>query len=145
MKIIQLCINFFIRVFFHRHMIYRTAGEGRGPPFIPLYLFHQLTNIENIFATLHVRWQSHIFNRNACVYQTATRWDLLPYWIIYHLIDWSMMQCLFTWWIDSGFLLLQFWHGKLVDLNSNWLSVVLQANRLTKCASSQVCERFIKK
>ena len=40
---------------------YRTAGEGRG----------------NLFATLHVRWLSHIFNRITCIYQTATRWVLV--------------------------------------------------------------------
>ena len=26
--------------------IHRTAGEGRGPSFIPLYHFHPLTNVE---------------------------------------------------------------------------------------------------
>ena len=38
----------------------------------------------HLFATVHVRWPSHIFNRTACIYQTATRWDLPPYriWLI---------------------------------------------------------------
>ena len=94
----------------------RTTGEGRGTSFIPLYHFHPLTNIET-FATLHVRWLSCIFNRNACVYQTATQWDLPPYAIKIWLVDWWCNVCLFTWWIDSRFLLLQFWHWKAVDLN----------------------------
>ena len=54
-------------------------------------LFHSTTStrsrtFRHLFATLHVRWLSHIFNRNACIYQTATE--------IYHLIellfDWLM-------------------------------------------------------
>ena len=31
--------------------------------------------LRHLFATLHVRWLSRIFNRNVFVYQTATRWD----------------------------------------------------------------------
>ena len=30
--------------------IHRTAGEGRGPSFIPLYHFHPLTNIETFIC-----------------------------------------------------------------------------------------------
>ena len=62
-----------------------SRGRG-GPFFIPLYHFHRLTNIQT-FATLHVRWLSHIFNRIACIYQTATRWDLPPCRITIWLID----------------------------------------------------------
>ena len=40
----------------------------------------------------------------------------------YHLIDWWCNVCLFTWWIDSRFLLQRFWHWKPVDLNSHRLS-----------------------
>ena len=42
--------------------------------------FHPLTNIKT-FVISHVRWLSGIFNRTACNYQTAIRWDLPPYWI----------------------------------------------------------------
>ena len=42
----------------------------------------------HLFATLHVRWLSHIFNSTGCIYQTVSRWD-------YHLIElpcvWLMM------------------------------------------------------
>ena len=44
--------------------------------------------LRHLFETLHVRWLSRIFNRSACVYQTATRWDLPPYRITIWLIDW---------------------------------------------------------
>ena len=30
--------------------IHRTAGEGRGPSFIPFYHFHPLTNIETFIC-----------------------------------------------------------------------------------------------
>ena len=55
-------------------------------------LFHSTTStpsrtFRHLFATLHVRWLSHIFNSNACIYQTATRWDLPPYRITIWLID----------------------------------------------------------
>ena len=58
---------------------HKTAGEGRGH-----LLFHSTTStrsrtFRHLFATLHVRWLSHIFNRTASIYQTATRWDLPPY------------------------------------------------------------------
>ena len=50
--------------------IYRTAGDH--------LLFHSTIStrsrtLRHLFATLHVRWLSRIFNRNVCVYQTATR------------------------------------------------------------------------
>ena len=81
-----------------------------------------------------MRRLSHIFNCNACVYQTATRWDLGPYPIAIWVIDWWCNVCLFTWWIDTRFLLQRFDIG-------NWriwtriYCLVLQADRLIKCAS----------
>ena len=92
--------------------IHRTAREGRGPSFIPLYHFHPLTNIQTFILKLCTIF---IFNRNACVYQTATRWDLPPYRITIWLIDLWCNICLFTWWFDSKFLLQQF------DLGNLWI------------------------
>ena len=51
-----------------------------------------------LFATLHVRWLSHIFNRNACIYQTATRWNFTTL-SNYHFIDW---------WCEVSYPLLHF-------------------------------------
>ena len=105
-------------------------------------LFHSTTStrsrtFRHLFATLHVRWLSHIFNRNACIYQTATRWDLPPYRITIWLIDdVTLSFCLFTWWFDSSF----FCYSNLrretggFELAST-ITLVLQVNRLTKCAS----------
>ena len=46
----------------------------------------------------------------------------------YHLIEWLVMQCLFISWIDYRFLLQRF----------HPITLVLQANRLTKCASHPI-------
>ena len=109
-------VFFLYQVFFHRHWRF-TGQQGKegGHP-----LFHSTTStlsrtLRHLFATLHVRWLSRIFNRNACVYQTATRWDLPPYRITIWVIDWWCSVCLFTWWIDIRFLLQWF------DIGKRWI------------------------
>ena len=92
----------FYQVFFHRHWQF-TEQQRKGGDHL---LFHSTTStrsrtLRHLFATLHVRWLSRIFNRNACVYQTATRWDLPSYRITIWLIVWWCSVYLFTWWIDS--------------------------------------------
>ena len=95
--------------------IHRTSGKGRDH-----LLFHSITSIRlrtlrHLPATLHVRWLSCLFNRNACVYQADTQWDLPHYWITIWVIDWWCNVCLFTWWIDTRFLLQRF------DIGSRWI------------------------
>ena len=127
---------FSIRIFFHGH--WRLTGQqGEGGDHL---LFHSTTStrsrtFRHLFATLHVTWLSHIFNRIACIYQTATRWDLPPYRITIWLTDdVTLSFCLFTWWFDSSF----FCYSNLrretggFELAST-VTLVLQANRLTKC------------
>ena len=84
--------NFFfflsIRVFFHRQW-QLTGQQGKGGD---LFLFHFTTStcsqtFRHLRATLQLRWLSHIFNHNACIYQTATRRDIPPYRITIWLID----------------------------------------------------------
>ena len=102
--------GFFLFLFFYQGFLSRTlkthraAEEGRG----------------HLFATLHVRWLSHIFNRIACIYQTVTRWDLPPYRITI-LIDWCDIKCLLTWWLDFSFFVIAIYVGKPVDSNSHRL------------------------
>ena len=48
-------------------------------------------NFRHFFVTLHVRLVSHIFNRTACIYQTATQKDVPPYRIAIQLIDEVML------------------------------------------------------
>ena len=86
MKRLHGIFFFSIRIFFHGH--WRLTGEqGKGREHL---LFHSTTStrsrtFRHLFATLHVRWLSHIFNRTACIYRLY----------------------LFTWWFDSSFFLLQ--------------------------------------
>ena len=89
---------FFYQGFLFWHWKF-TGQEGKGGDH---HLFHSVTStrlrtLRHFFATLHVRWQSRIFNRNACVAcfsQTATQWDSPPYRITIWLIDDAMFVCL---------------------------------------------------
>ena len=116
-------------------------------------LFHSTTStplqtFRHLFATLHVRWLSHIFDRNTCIYQTATRWakpDWPPYRITIWLIDWwgHVDFRLFACWFDSRFCYSYFtWENGGLELAST-IILVLQANRLTKCASHLLGGGFI--
>ena len=79
---------FFYHGFLSRTLTtHRTAREGRGPSFIHSTTSTRSRIIRHLFATLHVRWLSHIFNRTTCIYQTATRWYLPTYRITISLID----------------------------------------------------------
>ena len=86
-----------------------------------IFFFHSTTStrwrtFRHLFAALHVRWLSHIFNCNACIYQTATRWDLPPYRITIWLID-DVMFIFICLLVE---LILVFvtamWHGKQVTI-----------------------------
>ena len=89
---------------------HRTAGEGRGP-----FLFHSTTSTHSqtdIYLQPCMWDDYHIFfNRNACIYQTATRWDFI------HLLPAILIR-------ETGGL----------ELTST-VTLVLQVNQLTKCAS----------
>ena len=94
-----------------------TEQQGKGGDHL---LFHSTTStrsrtLGHLFATSHVKWLSRIFNSNACVDQTATRWDLPPYRINIWVIDWRCNVCLLTWWIDTRFLLQRF------DIRNWWI------------------------
>ena len=125
-------------VFFHGHW-QLTGQQGKGGE--DHLLFHSTTSTHSrtfthLFATLHVRWLSQIFNRNACNYQTATRWDLPPYRFLIWLIDNVILNFVYL----PVELILVFvtaiWHETPVDWNSHRLSTLyLEANRLTRCAS----------
>ena len=130
---------FFYQGVLHRHWRF-TGQQGKGGDHL-LFLSTISTlsrTLRYLFATLHVRWLSHIFNRTACIYQAATRWDLPSYRITIWLIDdvTLVFVCLFSWWFDSSFFVTAIWDGKPMDSSSHsTITLVLQANRLTKCAS----------
>ena len=132
---------FSIKIFFHGH--WRLIGQQRKGG--DLLLFHSTTfthsrTFRHLFSTLHVRWLSHIFNRIACIYQTATRWDLPLYRITIWLIDdVTLCFCLFMWWFDSSF----FCYSNLRRETSGFelastITLVLHANRLIKCAKKSI-------
>ena len=87
-----------------------NTQDSRGRKGAILYSTLQLPPAHehwNIY--LDVTWLSHIFNRTACIYQTATQWDLPPYRITISLIhDVILICCFFTLWFDYRFLLQQF-------------------------------------
>ena len=115
-----LCFSHLHLFFLYQGILYRhwrfTGQQGKGEDHL---LFHSTTStrsrtLRHLFVTLHVKWLSRIFNINACVYQTATRWDLPPYLpdcysmkITIWLIHCWCNVCLFTWWNDIRFLLQQ--------------------------------------
>ena len=114
---------FSIRVFFYGHW-QLTGQQAKGGDHL---LFYSTTStrsrtIRHLFATLHVKWLSHNFNGNACIYQTATRWDFPPYRITIWLTDDVMLifVCLL---VDLvlGFVT-AIWYEKPVDSNSHRLS-----------------------
>ena len=131
---------FSIRLFSHGH--WQLKGQqGKGGD---LFLFHYTAStrswtFKHLCATLHVRWLSHIFNRSACIYQTATRWDLPPYPITTWLIDDVML--VFVCLLDD--LILGFCYSDLTRKTDGLelisiFTLVLQANWLTKCSSQML-------
>ena len=106
-------VGFFsIRIFVHGYW-WLTGQQGKGGDH---FLFHFTTStrsgtFRHLFATLHVRWPSHITNdyhivmddyhifacemsvtnRTTCIYQTATRWDFTPYRINVWFTDDAML------------------------------------------------------
>ena len=110
---------FFCQGFLSRKL---TGQQGKGGDHL---LFHSTTStrsrtFRHLFATLHVRWLSHIFNRTTCIYQTATRWDLPPYRITIWLIDDVML--IFDWLLACLGFVTTIWHEKPVDSNFYRLS-----------------------
>ena len=113
----QMSFFFFFDQGFLSRTLTTTGQQGRGGD----HLLFRSRTLTDLFATLHVRWLLHIFNRTTCIYQTATQWDLPPYWIIIWLCDIKFF-CLYTWWFDFSFFATAIWDGKLVDSNSHELS-----------------------
>ena len=131
---------FLYQGFLFRHWRF-TGQQRKGGGHL---LFHSTTStrsrtLRHLFATLHVRWLSPFFNRNASVYESVTRWnDLPPYrvtiWLIDWLIDWWYNICLSTWLIDSKFLLQRF------DMGNWWIWTRIDYHIcITSEPTNQVC------
>ena len=149
-----VCVFFFYQGFCSWIlMTHRTAGEGRGPFFIPIYHFNRLRNFQTFICNFAcemtitndyniVMDDYHIFacemsvtNSTTCIYQNATRWDFTPYRITIWLTDDAML--IFVCLLDDLILGVRYTNftqetGGL-ELTST-ITLVLQANRL-----NQVC------
>ena len=121
----------FYQGFLYRHWRF-TGQQGKGGDRL---LFHSTTStrsraLRHLFATLHVRWLSRIFNTRLLLDEIYHLVELPFEW----LIDWWYNVCFFTWWIVTKFLLsdltLETGGFKLTST----ITLVLQVNRLTKCA-----------
>ena len=133
---VNYCIttNFFsIRLFFTDTA---DSQDSRGKEGTIFYSILPLPTTDEHWdiTTLHVRWLSRIFKRKACVYQTASQWNLPPYRITIWVIDWWCKVCL----LDE--LTLGFCYSDLSLETSGFelastITLVLQANQLTKCAN----------
>ena len=101
-----------IRVFFPQTLTIHRTAQGKSGDHFCSTLRHALTHSRTLndyhsrtlndchsrtlndyhSRTLNdyhsnIKWLSCIFNRTACIYQIATRWDLLPYWITIWMIE----------------------------------------------------------
>ena len=105
-------------------MTHRTTGEGKGPSFIPLYYFHPLTNIQSFTWNFACEMTIHIFNRTACIYQTAIRWVFPRYRMTIWSIDDVTLVFLVCLRNDLilAFCVTAIWDGKPVDASSHRLS-----------------------
>ena len=130
--------SFFYQGFLSRTLtIHRTAGEGRDH-----LLFHSTTSthsqrFRHLFATLHMRLLSHTFLIAMLVF---TRLLLAE---TYHLF-----KLLLDWWCNIDFRLFGCWLIRFCCSFFTWeiggpelastIILVLQTNRITKCASHWV-------
>ena len=116
----------------------QDSREREGTIFystLPLPLAHEHSDI---YLQLCMKDDYHIFLIASLVF---TRWDLPPYQITIWLIDdVTLSFCLFTWWFDYSFFVTAIWDGKLAGFELvSTINLVLQAKRLTKCASHPKC------
>ena len=88
--------------------IYRTAGEGSAPSFIPLYYFHPLTNID-IYLQLCMWDEYHVFLIATLVFTRLLHDE------IYHLFElpfeWLLDDAMFVCLLDE--LILDFCYSDL--------------------------------
>ena len=107
---------FFCQGFLSRtQSTHRTAGEGRRPSFIPLYHYHPLTNIQAFICNFACE-MTHIFLIALLVFTRLLLDEIC------HLIELS-----FHW--------LMMWRKFMFVYVVISNTLVLQANRLTQCAS----------
>ena len=108
-------ILFSIRVFFTDTDDSQDSSGREGTIFYSTLPVPPAHKHWDIYLQLCMWDDYHVFLIATLVYQTATRWDLPPYRITIWVIDWWCNVCLFTWWIDTRFLLQRF------DIGNRWI------------------------
>ena len=104
---------------------------------VTIFLFFSTTSDRSqafryLFATLHMAWLTHIFNRTSCNYHAASPSDLPPYWITF---DWLMKECSFLFVYLTIFFCV-FYYNNLTEetgefeLASNFDSVKLSQSQI---------------
>ena len=89
-KFVSFCFSFFFLsgFFFTDTSDSQDSRRMEGTIFFPLCHFHPLTNIQTFICNFTCEMTLHTFNCTACIYQTATRWDLPPYLPPYRITIW---------------------------------------------------------
>ena len=106
---------FSIRVFFADT---NDSQDSRGKEGTIFYFILPLPPADehwDIYLELCIWDNYHLLLIATLIYQTATWWDLPPYRITIWVADWWSNVCLFTWWIDTRFLLQRF------DIGNQWI------------------------
>ena len=108
-------IFFSIRVFFTDTDDSQGSRGREGTIFystLPLPPAHEH---RDIYLQLCMWDDYHVFLIATPVFTRLLLWDLPPYRITIWVIDWWCNVCLFTWWIDTRFLLQRF------DIRNRWI------------------------
>ena len=87
--------------------------------------------VRHLFATLNLKWPARIFNCTACSYQTVTQWDLSTSVNQYLTECYCILGC----WFNSRPYYSNFFQTSCGFEIVSIIILVLQMNRLTKCAS----------
>ena len=122
----HICIFFYQGFLSQTLMTHRTAGERRWPSFI-------LTNIQAFICNFACEIAiTYFWSQRLCLPDCySMRFTNLS---SYHLIDWLMMWLLVD--VILGFFYSLLDTGKAMGSNLHrHITLVLQANRLTKCTS----------
>ena len=137
-----MLLFFFYQGFFSRTLTaHRTAAEKRGPSFIPLYYFHPLTNIQTFICNFAREMTMTYFQWKRLYLPDCYSMRFSTTLSNYYFIEWWCNLDFVCLLVDLilGFLIYNYftWETGVLELAST-IILVIQANRLTKCASHPI-------
>ena len=125
-----VCLS--IRVFFTDN---DDSQDSRGREEIIFYstlLLPPTHKHWDIYLQLCIWYDYHVFLIATLVF--STRWELPPYRVNIWVIHWWCNVCMFTWWIDTRFLLHRF------DIGNRWIWTRIDHHPCIKSEpTNQVC------